>query len=52
MDRIKELELKKQKGTISDEESDELFELKEEEFEESMNEAERVGMYQSVWGWM
>lgn len=52
MEILQELELKKQKGTISNEESDLLFELKQEEYELEMNEAERVGMYQTQWGWM
>lgn len=52
MDRLKELELKKQNGTISNEESDELFELKQEEYELGISQAERVGMCQTQWGWM
>lgn len=52
MDRIKELEEKERAIGLTDEESDELFELREEEYSEGLSEAERVGFVQTQWGWM
>jgi hypothetical protein len=52
MDRIKMLELKKQKGTITDEECDELFDLKQEEYELGMSEYEKVGLCLTPYGIM
>ena len=52
MDRITELELKKERGIITDEECDELFDLREEEYELGMDEYERVGLYRTPYGIM
>jgi uncharacterized protein YnzC (UPF0291/DUF896 family) len=52
MDRYTELLNKEKTGSLTPEESDELFELREEEFESGMSESERVGMTQTQWGWM
>lgn len=52
MDRYSCLLEKERKGTLTNEESDELFELREEEYNEGLSEAERVGMAQTQWGWM
>ena len=52
MDRYSELIKKEKAGSITPEESDELFGLREEEYEIEMSEAERVGMVQTRWGCM
>lgn len=52
MDRITELELKKERGIITDEECDELYDLKEELYELEMDEYERVGLYRTPYGIM
>lgn len=52
MDRYSELIHKEKAGILTPEESDELFELREEEYESEMSEAERVGMVQTQWGCM
>lgn len=52
MSRTEELELKKKLGTITDEEFDELYELKEEEYELNMNEYEKVGLCITPYGIM
>lgn len=52
MDRYTELIKKEKAGTLTPEESDELFELREKEFENGMSESERLGMVQTRWGCM
>lgn len=52
MDRCAELIHKEKTKGLAPEESDELFELREDEYESEMSEAERVGMVQTRWGWM
>jgi hypothetical protein len=52
MDRYEYLLKKKSEGSLTNEESDELFDLESEENEEYMTETEKVGMIQTPWGWM
>ena len=52
MDKYAELIHKEKVGILTPEESDELFELREEEYESEMSETERVGMVQTRWGCM
>lgn len=52
MDRYSELIKKEKEGRLTPEESEELSQLREEEYENEVSEAERVGMTQTQWGWM
>ena len=52
MDRYTELIKKEKAGILTPGESDELFELREEEYESELSESERVGIVQTQWGCM
>ena len=52
MDRYEELIKKEKTIGLTPDESDELSELREEEYESELSESERVGIVQTQWGCM
>ena len=52
MDRYSYLIAKEKKSTLTNEESDELFSIREEEFNEKLSASEQVGFCKTQWGWM
>lgn len=52
MDRLEELIEKEKTTGLTPEESDELSELREEEYDRELSESERVGIVQTQWGCM
>lgn len=52
MNRYSYLIAKERKGALTNEENDELFDMREEEFNEKLLAYEQVGFYKTQWGWM
>lgn len=52
MDRHNWLIAKEKEGTLTNEESDELFHIREDEYNENLSASEQVGFYKTQWGWM